>query len=129
MRRLEILFFCVDEVKQMAKRVASGQLELISTNPTSECTSESETESIEEAFQHVAIRVQRSRDQQRERWRAGDNVEPWDVGCEDRSASEESDLESMFISSGGKAEKRIISSPFLSLSISQQISSPVILLK
>lgn len=113
----------------MAKRVASGQLELISTNPTSECTSESETESIEEVFQHVAIRVQKSRDQQRERWHAGDNVEPWDVGCEDRSASEESDLESMFISSGGKAEKRIISSPFLSLSISQQMSSPVILLK
>ncbi|XP_068511876.1 inactive serine/threonine-protein kinase TEX14 isoform X6 [Anas acuta] len=92
-----------NEVKQMAKRVASGQLELISTNPTSECTSESETESIEEAFQHVAIRVQKSRDQQRERWRAGDNVEPWDVGCEDRSASEESDLESMFISSGGRS--------------------------
>ncbi|EOB06983.1 Testis-expressed protein 14, partial [Anas platyrhynchos] len=92
-----------NEVKQMAKRVASGQLELISTNPTSECTSESETESIEEAFQHVVIRVQKSRDQQRERWRAGDNVEPWDVGCEDRSASEESDLESMFISSGGRS--------------------------
>ncbi|XP_040388322.1 inactive serine/threonine-protein kinase TEX14 isoform X2 [Cygnus olor] len=91
------------EVKEMAKRVASGQLELISTNPTSECTSESETESIEEAFQHIAIRVQKSRDQQRERWHAGDNVEPWDVGCEDRSASEESDLESMFISSGGRS--------------------------
>nr|XP_047930081.1 inactive serine/threonine-protein kinase TEX14 isoform X3 [Anser cygnoides] len=91
------------EVKQMAKRVASGQLELISTNPTSECTSESETESIEEVFQHIAIRVRKSRDQQRERWHAGDNVEPWDVGCEDRSASEESDLESMFISSGGRS--------------------------
>ncbi|KAI6074414.1 Inactive serine/threonine-protein kinase TEX14 isoform X1 [Aix galericulata] len=68
-----------NEVKQMAKRVASGQLELISTNPTTECTSESETESIEEAFQHIAIRVQKSRDQQRERWHAGDNVEPWDT--------------------------------------------------
>ncbi|XP_035199233.1 inactive serine/threonine-protein kinase TEX14 isoform X2 [Oxyura jamaicensis] len=92
-----------NEVKQIAKRVASGQLELISTNPTSECTSESETESIEGAFQHVAIRVQKNRDQQRERWHTGDNVEPWDEGCEDRSASEESDLESMFISSGGRS--------------------------
>ncbi|NXC42672.1 TEX14 kinase, partial [Penelope pileata] len=91
------------EVKQMARKVASGQLELISPYPPSECTSESEVESIKEAFQHVTSRVQRSRDQQGYRWHAGDDVEPWDVGCEDGSESEESDLESVFRSSEGRS--------------------------
>ncbi|XP_059685218.1 inactive serine/threonine-protein kinase TEX14 [Gavia stellata] len=91
------------EVKQMARRVASGQLELRSLYPASECTSESEAESIKEAFQHVTVRVQKSQDQQRYRWQTGDNVEPWDLGSEDRSESEESDLESAFRSSGGRS--------------------------
>ncbi|KAK4812226.1 hypothetical protein QYF61_011248, partial [Mycteria americana] len=91
------------EVKQMARRVASGQLELGFPYPASECTSESEAENIKEAFQHVTVRVQKSEDQQRYRWQTGDNVEPWDLGSEDRSESEESDLESAFSSSGGRS--------------------------
>ncbi|NXW19510.1 TEX14 kinase, partial [Circaetus pectoralis] len=91
------------EVKQMARRVASGQLELGSPYPASEYTSESEAESIKEAFQHVTVRVQKSQDLQRYRWQTGDNVEPWDPGSEDRSESEESDLESAFRSSGGRS--------------------------
>ncbi|NXE78735.1 TEX14 kinase, partial [Cochlearius cochlearius] len=91
------------EVKQMARRVASGQLELGSPCPVTECTSESEAESVKEAFQHVTLRVQKSQDQQSFRWQTGDNVEPWDLGSEDRSESEESDLESAFRSSGGRS--------------------------
>ncbi|NXL12180.1 TEX14 kinase, partial [Mesembrinibis cayennensis] len=91
------------EVKQMARRVASGQLELGSPYPASKCTSESEAESIEEAFQHVTLRNQKSQDQQRYRWQTGDNVEPWHLGSKDRSESEESDLESAFRSSGGRS--------------------------
>ncbi|XP_075296175.1 inactive serine/threonine-protein kinase TEX14 [Opisthocomus hoazin] len=91
------------EVKQMARRVASGQLKLGSPYPASECTSESEAESMKEAFQHVTVRVQKSQDQQRYRWQTGDNIEPWDLGGEDRSESEESDLESAFRSSGGRS--------------------------
>uniref|UniRef100_A0A8C0FV12 Inactive serine/threonine-protein kinase TEX14 n=1 Tax=Bubo bubo TaxID=30461 RepID=A0A8C0FV12_BUBBB len=99
------------EVKQMARKVASGQLELCSPYPASECTSESEAESIKEAFQHVTVRAQKSQDQQRYRWQTGDNVESWDVGSEDRSKFEESHVESAFTSSGGKVEKqKIISS-------------------
>ncbi|XP_028941988.1 inactive serine/threonine-protein kinase TEX14 [Antrostomus carolinensis] len=89
------------EVKQMARRVASGQLELGCPCPTSEYTSESEAESIQEAFQDVTVRVQKSQDQQGYRWQTGNNVEPWNLGSEDRSESEESDLESTFKSSGG----------------------------
>ncbi|NXL43069.1 TEX14 kinase, partial [Podilymbus podiceps] len=91
------------EVKQMARRVASGQLELSSPYPASEWTSESEAESIKEAFQHVSVRVQKSQGQQRDRLQMGDNVESWDLGSEDRSESEESDLESAFRSSGGRS--------------------------
>ncbi|NXD78448.1 TEX14 kinase, partial [Halcyon senegalensis] len=91
------------EVKQMARRVASGQLELGSPYPASEFTSESEAESIKEAFQHVTVRVQKSQDQQRYRWQMSGNVEPWDLGSEDRSESEASDLESSFRSSGGRS--------------------------
>ncbi|XP_010720360.1 inactive serine/threonine-protein kinase TEX14 isoform X8 [Meleagris gallopavo] len=89
------------EVRHMARKVASGQLELIAPYLTSDCTSESEVESIKEAFQHVTSRVQKGRDQRGYRWHTGDSAEPWDVGCEDGSESEESDLESMFRSSGG----------------------------
>ncbi|NXV73153.1 TEX14 kinase, partial [Atlantisia rogersi] len=88
------------EVKQMARRVASGQLELTSPYPASECTSESEAESIKEAFQHNTVRLQRSQDQQRY---SVDNSEPWDLGSEDKSQSEESDLESAFRSSEGRS--------------------------
>ncbi|NXV22217.1 TEX14 kinase, partial [Cepphus grylle] len=91
------------EVKRMARRVASGQLELGSAYAVTECTSESEAESIKEAFQHVTVRLQKSQDQQRDGWQAGDNVESWDLGIEDRSESEESDLESAFRSSGGRS--------------------------
>ncbi|NXW85553.1 TEX14 kinase, partial [Alopecoenas beccarii] len=89
------------EVKQMARRVASGQLELSSSYPAGECTSESEAESIKEAFQH--LRVQKSQDQQSYRWHTGDNVEFWDLGSEDRSEYEESGLESAFVSPGGRS--------------------------
>ncbi|NXV40774.1 TEX14 kinase, partial [Uria aalge] len=91
------------EVKRMARRVASGQLELGSAYAVTECTSESEAESIKEAFQHVTVRLQKSQDQQRDGWQTGDNVESWDLGSEDRSESEESDLESAFRSSGGRS--------------------------
>ncbi|XP_074746198.1 inactive serine/threonine-protein kinase TEX14 [Strix uralensis] len=91
------------EVKQMARKVASGQLELCSPYPASECTSESEAESVKEAFQHVTVRVQKSQDQQRYKWQTGDNVESWDVSSEDRSKFEESDVESAFTSSGGRS--------------------------
>lgn len=98
----------------MARRVASGQLELSSPYPAGECTSESEAESIKEAFQHV--RVQKSQHQQSYRWQTGDNVELWDLGSEDISEYEESDLESAFRSPGGKDEKqKIISSISVSL--------------
>ncbi|NXJ73308.1 TEX14 kinase, partial [Trogon melanurus] len=91
------------EVKQMARRVASGQLELGCPYPASECTSESEAESVKEAFQHDTARVQKSQDEQQYRWWRDENVELWDLGSEDRSESEESDLESVFRSSGGRS--------------------------
>ncbi|XP_035745500.1 inactive serine/threonine-protein kinase TEX14 [Egretta garzetta] len=91
------------EVKQMARRVASGQLELGSPYPATECTSESEAESVKETFQHVTLRVQKSQEQQRFRRQIGDNVEPWGMGSVDRSESEESDLESAFRSSDGRS--------------------------
>ncbi|NXT31065.1 TEX14 kinase, partial [Pelecanoides urinatrix] len=91
------------EVKQMARRVALGQLQLGFPYPASECTSESEAESVKEAFQHVTVRDQKSQDPQRYSWQTGDKVEPWDLGSEDRSESEESDLESAFRSSGGRS--------------------------
>ncbi|NWS50405.1 TEX14 kinase, partial [Probosciger aterrimus] len=93
------------EVKQMARRAASGRLELCSPYPANECTSESEAESTNEAFQHVTVRVQKSQDQQRYRWQSGDNVEPRDLGSENRSESEESDLESAFRSSGERSSQ------------------------
>ncbi|NWW50319.1 TEX14 kinase, partial [Pedionomus torquatus] len=90
------------EVKRMARRVASGHLELGSAYP-SEYTSESEAESTKEAFQHVAVRDQKGQDQQRYGWPTGDSVESWGLGSENGSESEESDLESTFRSSGGRS--------------------------
>ncbi|NXJ89444.1 TEX14 kinase, partial [Corythaixoides concolor] len=91
------------EVKQMARRAASGQLELSCAYPAGESTSESEAESIEEAFPHVTVRVKKSQDQQKYKWQTVVNVEPLDLGSEDRSEFEESDLESAFRSSGGRS--------------------------
>ncbi|NXE06143.1 TEX14 kinase, partial [Lophotis ruficrista] len=91
------------EVKQMARRAASGQLELGCPYAANECTSESEAESTKEAFQYVTARVRKRQDQQRYRWQSGDNVEPWELDSEDRSESEESGLESAFRSSGGRS--------------------------
>ncbi|NWS96883.1 TEX14 kinase, partial [Mionectes macconnelli] len=90
------------EVKRMARRVASGQLELSCPCPPSEGTSESEAESAKEPFQHVTARAPKSQAQQSCRWQPGDDVEPWDPGSEDRAGSEESDLESALRSSGGR---------------------------
>ncbi|NXK36951.1 TEX14 kinase, partial [Piprites chloris] len=91
------------EVTRMARRVASGQLELDCPCPASEGTSESEAESAKEPFQHVTARAPKSQAQQRCRWQpGGDDVEPWDPGSEDRTGSEESDLESALRSSGGR---------------------------
>ncbi|XP_010074916.1 PREDICTED: inactive serine/threonine-protein kinase TEX14, partial [Pterocles gutturalis] len=89
------------EIKQMARRVALGQLELCSPYPAGECTSESEAEGIKKAFQYVTVRGQKSQDQQRYSWQTSDNVDPWDLGSEDRAESEESGLESTFRSSEG----------------------------
>ncbi|XP_072209472.1 inactive serine/threonine-protein kinase TEX14 [Excalfactoria chinensis] len=89
------------EVRQMARKVASGQLELVAPHLASDCTSESEVESIKEAFQHVTSRAQKGRDQCGYRWHTRDSAEPWNVDCEDESESEESDLDSLFRSSGG----------------------------
>ncbi|NXM27817.1 TEX14 kinase, partial [Oxyruncus cristatus] len=90
------------EVKRMARRVASGQLELSCPCPASEGTSESEAESAKEPFQHVTARAPKSQARQRCRWQPGDDVEPWDPGSEDRTGSEESDLESALRSSRGR---------------------------
>ncbi|NWI54015.1 TEX14 kinase, partial [Calyptomena viridis] len=91
------------EVKQMARRVASGQLGLSCPCPASEGTSESEAESTKETFQHVTARAPKSQAQQRCRWQPGDDVEPWDLGSEDRTESEESDVESALRSSRGRS--------------------------
>ncbi|NXC21394.1 TEX14 kinase, partial [Corythaeola cristata] len=94
------------EVQQMARRVASGQLELSCAYPAAESTSESEAESIEQAFPHVTVRVKKSQDQQRHKWQTVVNVEPLDLGSEDTSEFEESNVESAFRSSGGKADNQ-----------------------
>ncbi|XP_033924826.1 inactive serine/threonine-protein kinase TEX14 [Melopsittacus undulatus] len=91
------------EVKQLARRAASGTLEFCCPYPANECTSECEAESTNEAFQHITVRVKES--QQRYRWQSDDNVEPQDLGRENRSESEESDLESAFRSSGGRSSQ------------------------
>ncbi|XP_071431023.1 inactive serine/threonine-protein kinase TEX14 [Pithys albifrons albifrons] len=91
------------EVKQMARRVASGQLELSCPCPASEGTSESEAESARETFQHVTGRAPKSGAQQRCGWQSGDDVDSWDAGSEDRTESENSDLESVLCTSRGRS--------------------------
>ncbi|NWW64279.1 TEX14 kinase, partial [Ifrita kowaldi] len=91
------------EVKQMARRVASGRLGLSCAYPASECTSESEAESVKETSQRVPARAPKSHEQQRCRWQPGDAAEPWDVGTEDRTESGESDLEPALRSSAGRS--------------------------
>ncbi|NXF99195.1 TEX14 kinase, partial [Sakesphorus luctuosus] len=91
------------EVKQMARRVASGQLELSCPCPASEGTSESEAESARDTFQHVTARAPKSGAQQRCGWQSGDDVDPWDPGSEDRTESEDSDLESALCTSRGRS--------------------------
>ncbi|NXF78290.1 TEX14 kinase, partial [Sclerurus mexicanus] len=92
------------EVKQMARRVASGQLELSCPCPASEGTSESEAESAKETFQRVTARAPKSQGQQSWRWQPRGGVGP---GSEDRTDSEESDLEPALSGSRG----RIFQSP------------------
>ncbi|KAF2984111.1 hypothetical protein EK904_010466 [Melospiza melodia maxima] len=77
------------EVKQMARRVASGQLGLGCPYPGSECTSESEAESVKEMPQDVPAGTPRAR--QGWGWQPGEAAEPWD--SEDRTDSGDSDLE------------------------------------
>ncbi|XP_017677189.1 PREDICTED: inactive serine/threonine-protein kinase TEX14 [Lepidothrix coronata] len=90
------------EVKRMARRVASGELELSCPCPASEGTSESEAESAKEPFQHVTARAPKRQAQQRCMWQPGDDVVPWNPGREERTESEESDLESALRSSAGR---------------------------
>ncbi|CAM5110909.1 unnamed protein product [Natator depressus] len=93
------------EVKQMAKRVASGQLGLLPPYPPSECTSESEAESVKEAFPHITFRGQECTGRQRkdDRWHTGDGTETQDLGRKEMDESEESDLESVFRSFAGRS--------------------------
>ncbi|XP_056362936.1 inactive serine/threonine-protein kinase TEX14 isoform X2 [Oenanthe melanoleuca] len=88
------------EVKQMARRVASGQLGLSCAYPASECTSESEAESGRESSQHVPAGAPRRQEQQSCGWQPG---EPWDLGTEDRAESGDSDLEPALRSSTGSS--------------------------
>ncbi|NWR84666.1 TEX14 kinase, partial [Furnarius figulus] len=87
------------EVKQMARRVASGQLELSCPCPASEGTSESEAEAAKETLQHVTAQAPKSEGHQRWRWQPRGEVGP---GSEERTDSEESDLESALSSSTGR---------------------------
>ncbi|NXU02086.1 TEX14 kinase, partial [Buphagus erythrorhynchus] len=91
------------EVKQMARRVASGQLGLSCPYPAGECTSESEAESVRETSQHVPARAPKSQEQQRSGGQPGGGAEPWDLGTEDRTESGESDLEPALRSSTGSS--------------------------
>ncbi|XP_053851505.1 inactive serine/threonine-protein kinase TEX14 isoform X2 [Vidua macroura] len=84
------------EVKQMARRVASGQLGLSCPYPASECTSESEAESVKET-------PQQRQEQQRCGWQPGEAAEPWHLGTEDRTDSGESDLEPALRTSTGRS--------------------------
>ncbi|NXM20463.1 TEX14 kinase, partial [Ploceus nigricollis] len=91
------------EVKQMARRVASGQLGLSCPYPASECTSESEAESAKESPQRVPGRVPQRQGQQRGGWQPGEAAEPWHLGSEDRSDSGDSDLEPALRTSTGRS--------------------------
>ncbi|NXB05108.1 TEX14 kinase, partial [Cnemophilus loriae] len=91
------------EVKQMARRVASGRLGLRCPHPASECTSESEAESVKETSQHVPARAPKSREQQRCGWQPGEGAEPWELGSEEGTESGESELEPALRSSAGRS--------------------------
>uniref|UniRef100_A0A8C3UNI4 Inactive serine/threonine-protein kinase TEX14 n=1 Tax=Catharus ustulatus TaxID=91951 RepID=A0A8C3UNI4_CATUS len=88
------------EVKQMARRVASGQLGLSCAHPASECTSESEAEGVQESSLPVPATAPRSQEQQRCGWQPGGGAEPWHLGTGDRAESGDSDLEPALWSSG-----------------------------
>ncbi|XP_030915672.1 inactive serine/threonine-protein kinase TEX14 [Geospiza fortis] len=79
------------EVKQIARRVASGRLGLSCPYSGSECTSESEAESVMEMPQEGPAGAPRAEEQQSCGWQPGEAAEPWD--SEDRSDSGDSDLE------------------------------------
>nr|XP_031362354.1 inactive serine/threonine-protein kinase TEX14 [Lonchura striata domestica] len=85
------------EVKQMARRVASGRLGLSCPYPATECTSESEAESVREPPQPVPGRAPKIQEQQRCGWQPG---EPWE---EDRTDSGDSDLEPALRTSTGRS--------------------------
>ncbi|NWR51719.1 TEX14 kinase, partial [Regulus satrapa] len=89
------------QVRQMARRVASGQLGLSSPYPAGECTSESEAESVQESSQRVPAGAPRIQEQQRWGWQPGEDAEPWDPGSEDAAESGDSDLDSALRSSTG----------------------------
>ncbi|NXO40771.1 TEX14 kinase, partial [Locustella ochotensis] len=89
------------EVKQMARRAASGRLGLSCPYPGAECTSESEAESVKETPQHVPARAPKSQEQQSCGWQPGEGAEPWD--SEDGAESGESDLEPALPSPAGRS--------------------------
>ncbi|XP_074870014.1 inactive serine/threonine-protein kinase TEX14 [Carettochelys insculpta] len=93
------------EVKQMAKRVASGQLGLHPSYPPSECTSESEAESMRGAFPLITSRGQECAGWQRrnDRWHTGNGTETQDPGKKEMGEAEESDLESVVRSFAGRS--------------------------
>uniref|UniRef100_A0A803W5A4 Testis expressed 14, intercellular bridge forming factor n=1 Tax=Ficedula albicollis TaxID=59894 RepID=A0A803W5A4_FICAL len=93
--------------RQMARRVASGQLGLSCAYPASECTSESEAESVKESSQQVPAGAPRSQEQQRCGWQPGEAAEPWGLGTGDRAESGDSDLEPALRSSTGEAEQSV----------------------
>uniref|UniRef100_U3JT13 Testis expressed 14, intercellular bridge forming factor n=1 Tax=Ficedula albicollis TaxID=59894 RepID=U3JT13_FICAL len=98
----------LNQVKQrMARRVASGQLGLSCAYPASECTSESEAESVKESSQQVPAGAPRSQEQQRCGWQPGEAAEPWGLGTGDRAESGDSDLEPALRSSTGEAEQSV----------------------
>ncbi|NXT61741.1 TEX14 kinase, partial [Chaetops frenatus] len=86
------------EVKEMARRVASGRLGLSCPVPAGECTSESEAESAKKTSQH---RTPKSAELQRCGGQPGEAAEPWD--SEDGPESGESDLEPALRSSPGRS--------------------------
>uniref|UniRef100_A0A8U8B925 Uncharacterized protein n=1 Tax=Geospiza parvula TaxID=87175 RepID=A0A8U8B925_GEOPR len=97
-----------------------GRLGLSCPYSGSECTSESEAESVMEMPQEGPAGAPRAEEQQSCGWQPGEAAEPWD--SEDRSDSGDSDLEpAPSTSTTGKC-----SVLFLSPSISNHISAPVI---
>ncbi|NXD41404.1 TEX14 kinase, partial [Copsychus sechellarum] len=91
------------EVKQMARRAASGQLGLSCAYPAGECTSESEAESVKERSQRVPAAAPRSQEQQRGGGRPGEAAEPWELGIEHRAEPGDSDPEPAAGSSTGSS--------------------------